>query len=94
MSTNIRFFMEKTVFPAIAFTQSYESVINRQIVINPHMAKGRGIAFIILWANSADDKLTIFFLFSQKTGFDISCTLSLLQIVSLHNMSNLVFWEK
>ena len=45
-----------------------------------------------LWANSADDKLMIFFLFPQKTGFDIS------QIVSigdnLYEMSKPVFWFK
>ena len=27
-----------------------------------------------LWANSEDDKLTGFFLFSLKIGFDISCS--------------------
>ena len=32
------------------------------------------LAFATLLANSADDKL-IFFCFSQKTGFDISCKL-------------------
>ena len=41
-------------------------------------------------ANSADDKLAIFFFdFSQLTGFDISCKLS-----PMHEMSNPVFWEK
>ena len=30
----------------------------------------------VQWAKSAEDKLMIFFLFSQKTGFDISFKLS------------------
>ena len=34
-----------------------------------------GYQIVTLWANSADDEL-IFFLISQKTGFDISCKLS------------------
>ena len=34
------------------------------------------------WANSADDKL-IFFLFSQKTGFQISCRLSPVEIETI-----------
>ena len=34
------------------------------------------LTFITLWANSADDKLMVFFLnFSEKIGFDISCKL-------------------
>ena len=32
--------------------------------------------YTTLLANSADDKMIIFFLSSQKTGFDISCKLS------------------
>ena len=46
-----------------------------------------------LWANSADDKLTIFFLFSPENRF---C--NFMQIVSigdiLYEMSKPVFWEK
>ena len=34
------------------------------------------LTFTTLWANSADDKLMIFFLFFQKIGFVISCKLS------------------
>ena len=34
------------------------------------------LTFTTLWAFSADDKMMLFFLFSQKTGFDISCKLS------------------
>ena len=33
----------------------------------------------LLWANSADDKLMTFFHFPHKTGFYISCKLSLLK---------------
>ena len=33
------------------------------------------LTFTTLWAYSADEKLIIFFLFSQKIGFDISCKL-------------------
>ena len=41
------------------------------------------------WVNiSADDMLKYFLYFPQKTGFDISCRLS------LYEMSNPVFWEK
>ena len=32
-----------------------------------------GFTVTILLANSADEKLVIFFLFSQKTRYDISC---------------------
>ena len=31
------------------------------------------LTFTTFWANSADDKLMIFFLFAQEIGFDISC---------------------
>ena len=34
------------------------------------------IYFATLWANSADDKLTVFFLFFEKIGFGTSCKLS------------------
>ena len=44
------------------------------------------LTFTALRANSADDKLIIFFLVFQKTGFDISC--------KLHEMSKPCFWEK
>ena len=45
---------------------------------------------LLFIANSADDKLVIFFFhFSQKTGFDISCIGD-----NLHEISNPVFWEK
>ena len=60
----------------------------------------------ILGAYSADDKLMIFFflfLFSQKTGFAISCKLSALETIcmksqilfgnNLHEMANPVFWH-
>ena len=46
------------------------------------------LTFITLWANSADDKLMVFFLFYQKIGFDISCKGD-----NLHEMSNPIFWE-
>ena len=37
-----------------------------------------------LWANSADDKLMIFFsLFLQKTGFDTACKLSPLETICM-----------
>ena len=39
-----------------------------------------------LWANSANDKLMIFFLFSQKISFEISCKLS--------PQEEPIFWEK
>ena len=41
------------------------------------------INIITLLAISADDKFVIFFLFSQKTGFDISCKLSLLETICM-----------
>ena len=34
------------------------------------------LTFIILWANSADDRLIIYLLFPLKIGFDTSCKLS------------------
>ena len=46
------------------------------------------LAFTILWVNSFDDRLMIIFRFTQKTGFDISCKLSLLEIVCM-NCQNL-----
>ena len=37
----------------------------------------------------------LFFLFSQKTGFDISCNLSPMETsYQLHEMSTPVFWQK
>ena len=41
------------------------------------------LILITLWANSADDKLMIIFLFSQKTGFDISCKLSPMETICM-----------
>ena len=40
----------------------------------------------ILWANPADDKLTIYF---PEKGFDISC-----KLYNLHEMSKTIFWKK
>ena len=34
------------------------------------------MTFTTLWANPADETMMMFFYFSQKTGFDISCKLS------------------
>ena len=48
------------------------------------------LTFITLRANSTDNNLMVFFFL--KTGFDISCKLSLGD--SLHEMSNPVFWNK
>ena len=36
----------------------------------------RILTLIMLWADSADDKLVIFFIFTQKIGSDTSCKLS------------------
>ena len=45
------------------------------------------LTFTTPWANSADDKLMIFFLFSPtKIGFDISCKLS-------SKETKPIFWE-
>ena len=46
-------------------------------------------------ANSADDKLTVFFFFfsHQKIGFDISYNL-LPKKTDLHEMLKPMFWEK
>ena len=44
----------------------------------------------MLWEDSVYDKLLMYSIFSQKTGFDISCKLS----PYLHKMSNPVFGEK
>ena len=42
------------------------------------------LTFTTLWANSADNKLMIiFFIFSQKTGFEISCKLSPLETICM-----------
>ena len=41
------------------------------------------LTFATPLANSADDRLMIFFLFSQKTGFDISCKLSPVEAICL-----------
>ena len=53
------------------------------------------LTFITLWASSADDKLTIFFLFfCWKTGFDISCKLSPPLETICKKMSNLFSGKK
>ena len=50
------------------------------------------LTFTTLWANSADDKLTIFFyFFSRKIGFDISCKLSPTRQFAW--MSDPIFWH-
>ena len=41
------------------------------------------LIFTALWANSADDKLIFFIYFSLKTGFDISCKLSLMETMCM-----------
>ena len=51
------------------------------------------LTFTTVWANSADDKLIVFFSsFSQKMGFDISCSISTAD--NLHEMSKPVSLEK
>ena len=50
------------------------------------------LTFTILLAHSADNKLVIFFYFSQKTGFGISCKLSLLETICMK--SQLLFSMK
>ena len=45
------------------------------------------LTFTTLWADSADDKVIIFF-FPQKIGFDISCKLSPKEGDSLYEMSD------
>ena len=47
------------------------------------------LTFTILWANSADDKLTIVFLFFPESRFR-----NFMQIVDSQEMSKSVFWEK
>ena len=51
------------------------------------------LTFTFLWANSADDKLVVFFLFFPENRI-----LHFMQIVSigvdLHEMSSPVFWEQ
>ena len=48
------------------------------------------LTFTIVWADSADDKLMIFFsYFSQKLDFDISCQLT----PNLHEISKPIFLE-
>ena len=52
------------------------------------------LIFVILWVNSADDKLIVFcFLISPKKGFDISCKLSP-RGDNLHELSKPVFLGK
>ena len=47
----------------------------------------------MVWANSADNKLMIFFIFSQKIGFDISGKLSPRETICMKCQS-LFSWEK
>ena len=47
------------------------------------------LTFTILWTNSADDKLTIVFLFFPESRFR-----NFMQIVDSQEMSKPVFWEK
>ena len=53
------------------------------------------LTFTTLWANSADNKLMVFFFsyFSQTMGSEISCKLSPLKTIWI-KMSNLFFGEK
>ena len=46
-----------------------------------YLIRYKQLNFTTLWANSADDKLIIFFLFLPEIGFDISCKLSPLEII-------------
>ena len=48
------------------------------------------LSITTLWASSADDKLMIFSLFSEKTGFDISWND---RGMTWNEMSNHLFWE-
>ena len=49
------------------------------------------LTFNILWANSADDKLMICFLyFSQNIGFDLSCKSSTICM----KRQSLIFFEE
>ena len=60
------------------------------IAISPEPI-GRGIKI------SADEILKYFFLFSHKTGFDISSKLSPMETIcidNLHEMSKPIFWKK
>ena len=41
------------------------------------------LTFTTFWANSADNILMNFFLFFQKTGFDISCKLSPMETICM-----------
>ena len=41
------------------------------------------LALSTLWANSADDAMKIFFLFSLKIGFGISCKLSPMETICM-----------
>ena len=41
------------------------------------------LTFATLLANSVDDKLVIFFIFAQETGFDIACKLSPLEAICM-----------
>ena len=94
---------EKSQFPYL------ESSIQKSVHLSEKKKKTRDIAtllqgstflrratdltFITIWANSADDKLMIFFLFSQKTNFDISCKLSSFSGVLGKNKKNISIWH-
>ena len=58
------------------------------------------MVFTIFGANSADDKLMIFYLFIyfffffQKTEFDISCTLSLCEIVKTEVILHIIEYKE
>ena len=47
------------------------------IIMNGHLT------LTTLWADSADDKLMIIFLFFKKTGYDISCKLSPVETICI-----------
>ena len=61
----------------IVFSFMSVRLLNANMVIPRMFSSYRShffmVEFTALWANLADDKLMIFFLFSQETGFDISC---------------------
>ena len=56
-----------------------------QRLVTPTLRKTSNytLTFTILWANAADDKLTIFLLFFSEIGFDISCNLSPMETICM-----------
>ena len=71
-------FRVSTVYhPSVTFLE-FHNKNNNNIIIMIII-----ITFTTLCAYSADDKLVIFFLFSRKTGFDISCNLSPLEKICM-----------